>query len=641
MKERLDSLRASVSAHPSRKWLILSAVLLGATMSALDVSIVNVTLPTLKTTFGVSMRVIEWVPIAYMLTLTVFLPLFGRLADLYGRSKLYNLGFVVFSIGSLMCGLSATASFMILSRVVQAVGAGLLQANSVAVVTHVFPANERGKAIGIQGAVQAAAMAAGPFFGGILITSEGWRSIFYVNIPIGIIGTIAALLVLPRDENGTKGSVDYAGAVLFASGLAGMLLALNEVVKYGWESDRIITYFASGVVLLTLFVVVELRVKQPLIDLRLFKSSTFLIGNVSGILTHYALFAVIFFMPFYLERVRGCDVARTGALLTPLLLAMALAAPFAGHLSDRYGARLMTTAGMVVSAVACLGLLLLGKSAPILSLEATFVLMGLGMGMFIPSNNSAIMNAAPAEKLGVAGGLLNMTRSMGLIFGVNISGMLFTTLEHRYLAQRGFRHARLIFSNARIPLPLKADAFMHGLVVVILVVFGVNILVAALSALRTTPAVGFIDHDVAGAAVISSSFLGGFSPDPPAVSTLVVDPPALVLGAILLLTVVVAGHIYTLVSTRLRAEAVASGQAPPSASVGPPAALGLPDARSLAIAYYANKYHDRDVSVDIWREGNHEEADVRKYGFIVKSLTIRDHTVQERRTWIDQFLFAY
>lgn len=213
MSRMLQFPHPNFSSRPGWKWFILSTVLLGATMSALDVSIVNVAMPTLKSTFGVSMAVIEWIAMAYMLTLTVFLPLFGRLADMFGRSKLYNIGFVVFSAGSLLCGMSPTASFMIVSRVIQAIGAGLLQANSVALITHAFPANERGKAIGIQGAVQAISMSVGPFVGGILISTVGWRAIFYINIPIGILGTLAALFILPPNQKiQEKEKIDYLGA---------------------------------------------------------------------------------------------------------------------------------------------------------------------------------------------------------------------------------------------------------------------------------------------------------------------------------------------------------------------------------------------------------------------------------------------
>ena len=237
MKKLLQFPHPFFSGRPTWKWFILINVLIGATMSALDVSIVNVAMPTLKTEFNTTMSVIEWVAMSYMLTLTIFLPFFGRLADMFGRSKLYNAGFVVFTVGSLFCGMATSASFIIAARVLQAVGAGLLQANSVALITQAFPASERGKAIGIQGAVQAIAMAVGPFVGGILISTIGWRAVFYINIPIGILGTVAALYILPPNQtSGKKESIDYLGTVFFASGLAFLVLAFNEVVNLGWGS---------------------------------------------------------------------------------------------------------------------------------------------------------------------------------------------------------------------------------------------------------------------------------------------------------------------------------------------------------------------------------------------------------------------
>lgn len=479
-REELPPLRLrfphpAISSRPTWKWFVLGTVLLGATMSALDVSIVNVAMPTLKTTFGVSMPVIEWVAMAYMLTLTIFLPLFGRLTDVYGRSRLYNIGFVIFSIGSVLCGAANTAGFMIASRVVQAVGAGLLQANSVALITQAFPASERGKAIGIQGAVQAISMAVGPFVGGILIAAVGWRAIFFVNIPIGVVGTIAALFVLPPNQKVEKKQrVDYLGAALFAAGLAFLVLAFNESVKLGWGSTRIVTYLVAAGALLAALVVTELRAEQPLIDLRLFRNSTFLLGNVTGMMSYYVLFAVMFLMPFYLQRVLSFSSQLTGMLLTPVPLAMAIVAPISGHLSDKYGSRIMTTSGMIVSAVACFSLLFLREAVHLPLLLAGLILLGVGMGLFTPPNNSAIMGSAPSDKLGVAGGVLNMMRSLGLIFGVDVSGAIFTGLEHRYLAENGFPNVRHVFSNARIPLPIKDGAFLHGFFVVAVVLLLVS-----------------------------------------------------------------------------------------------------------------------------------------------------------------------
>ncbi|MDA8085436.1 MAG: MFS transporter, partial [Nitrospiraceae bacterium] len=598
----------------------------------LDVSIVNVAMPTLKSTFNVSMAVIEWITMAYMLALIIFLPLFGRLADIYGRSKLYNIGFVIFSLGSLLCGMASSASFMIASRIIQAVGAGLLQANSVAIITHAFPANERGKAIGIQGAVQAVSMAVGPFVGGVLIATVGWRAIFYINIPIGILGTMAALFILPPNQKAKeKQKVDYLGAFFFASGLAFLVLALNEGVKLGWESRTIVSYFLSSVAFLSLFVVTEMKVKDPLIDLALFRNSTFLIGNVTGMLSYYVLFAVMFLMPFYLEKVLGYSVALTGSLLTPLLLAMAAVAPISGHISDRYGARIMTTSGMLISAVACFSLLFMGESARLPMLVVTMIFLGLGMGLFTPSNNSAIIGAASGDKIGVAGGVLNMMRSLGLIFGVDISGVIFSSLEHGYLAEKGYPGVRHVFSNSSIPMPVKADAFMHGFMVVIIVLLAVNVLSAFLSAVRRGKATAIIDHGVAGTAVISSGFFNGFSQEAAGMALFV---------ALLLFT----GVLGTFAASRFMGNGAFQPGSVQSASMSSAGcasvqAQSLLNARSLALNYYEKKYNDKDVSVYVTPSDNHFEAEIRKNGALMKKLSIKGNVVTEEKTGIRDWVF--
>jgi EmrB/QacA subfamily drug resistance transporter len=485
MKKFMQFPHPFFSARPTWKWFILINVLIGATMSALDVSIVNVAMPTLKSEFNVSMSLIEWVAMSYMLTLTIFLPFFGRLADMFGRSRLYNAGFIVFTVGSLFCGMANSAVMLIAARVLQAIGAGLLQANSVALITQAFPGTERGKAIGIQGAVQAIAMAVGPFVGGVLIATVGWRSVFYINIPIGIVGTLAALYILPPNEkNERKESIDYLGTIFFASGLAFLVLGFNEVVTLGWGSYTIIVYFIHACVLLGLFVLTELRVAHPLIDLKLFKNMTFLVGNLTGMMSYYVLFTVLFLMPFYLEKVLNYSPALTGSLLTPIPLAMALVAPFAGHISDKFGSRLMTSSGMMVSALACFALLFLGIHSNLIVLIGELVLLGVGMGMFTPPNNSAIMGAAPRAKLGLAGGVLNMMRSLGLIFGVDISGLIFTKLEHKYLADQGYGNVQHIFSNSGIPVDMKDHAFMRGFIVVMGVLLALNVVAAVLSSAK-------------------------------------------------------------------------------------------------------------------------------------------------------------
>ena len=618
MNAKLEMINEHISLHPSWKWSILSTVLLGATMSALDVSIVNVAMPTLKNTFGVSMAVIEWIAMAYMLALTIFLPLFGRLADIYGRSKLYTIGFVVFSVGSLFCGMSSTAGLMIASRIIQGIGAGLLQANSVALITQAFPAKERGKAIGIQGAVQAISMSVGPFVGGILIATVGWKAIFYVNIPIGILGTLAALFILPPNQKvQKKEKIDYLGTVLFASGLASIVLAFNEGVKLGWGSHTIMMYFVSGIVLLTLFIVTELKAKYPLIDLKLFKDVNFFLGNLTGMLSYYVLFAVMFLMPFYLEKVLGYGVALTGTLLTPLLLAMAVVAPLSGHVSDKYGPRIMTTSGMLISALACLALMFMGAAAQLPLLVAVLVFLGIGMGLFTPSNSSAIMGSAPQDKLGVAGSVLNMTRSLGLIFGVNISGVIFTTLEHGYLAEKGYPNAQHVFSNSTIPMPVKADAFMHGFLVVIGVLLAINVLTAFLSAAGRVKTTAIIDHESTGTVVISSGFFNGFGQEARGI-------------ALFIMLLLFTGVVGAFASSRIRNENSFGYQAAQRCVSGQ--SQSVSDAQKLAMAYYVKKYNDADVRIEVVPHGDHMEADVVKNGMLVRRLSIEGNTIKEHGT---------
>jgi MFS family permease len=263
-----------------------------------------------------------------------------------------------------------------------------------------------------------------------------------------------------------------------------LVTAFNEVFRLGLTSTRIISCFVLAVVLLGVFVITELKVEYPLVDLKMFRNFTFSAGNLTGMLSYYVLFAIMFLMPFYLERVVGYSVTLTGALLVPIPLAMAVVAPWAGSVSDRRGPRLMTTAGMLLCALACFLLMLLGESSHLAMLVVILILLGTGMGLFTPPNNSAIMGAAPSDKLSVAGGILNMMRSLGLIFGVDISGLIFTSLEDKYVAEKGFYNVRHIFHNRLIPVSVKDKAFMKGYLVVLGVLVALALLSAFLSVLR-------------------------------------------------------------------------------------------------------------------------------------------------------------
>ena len=469
------------SSKPNWKWFILVTVLMGATMSALDVSIVNVAMPTMKDDFNVSTSMIAWVAMAYMITLTIFLPFFGRLADMLGRTKLYTFGFIVFTVGSFLCGIAPSAYFLIGSRVLQAVGAGLLQANSVAIIVAAFPSSERGKAIGIQGAVQAISMSIGPLVGGALIAAIGWRAIFYVNLPIGLVGVTAALLILPKSEKAAeKEKIDYFGTLAFVIGLGSLVLGINGMGTDGF-TPTIIAYLAIAVVFLAIFAFTELRVRFPLIDFNMFKNGLFLLGNVTGMLSYYVLFGILFLMPFYMENVLGYAAGMTGLLLTPVPLSMAIVAPFSGNISDKYGSRIMTTAGMVAASIGCLAMIFLSSTTPVWLLILELLVIGVGMGMFTPPNNSAIMGAAPRDKLSVAGGILNMTRSLGSIFGVAVSSLVLAIWEGIYLNGKGYPKPKHIFSGNNIPTADRYGAFLHGLEIAMIIMLALTVIATVLS----------------------------------------------------------------------------------------------------------------------------------------------------------------
>ncbi|MCY0885366.1 MAG: DHA2 family efflux MFS transporter permease subunit, partial [Firmicutes bacterium] len=331
-----------VTSRPGYIWYVVATVCVGAFMAALDASIVNVALPTMMRDFHTDYGTVEWVLIAYLLTLTALLTLIGRLADMVGRRPLYTFGFLVFIAGSALCGAAVNMPMLIISRVFQATGAAMLQANSVAIITATVPAEVRGRAIGLQGSAQAIGLSLGPAVGGALIALFGWRAIFYVNVPVGLVGTLMGAFILPRDHLGhTRPTFDWWGSLLLAPALVALMLALSEGKRWGWGSPLVVGLLAASALFLAAFVLRELRARSPLVDPRLFTIPVFSIGNFTGLLSYLVMFGVLFLMPFYLEHVQGYAPAVTGVLLTPVPLGMTVAAPIAGGLADRFGPRLL------------------------------------------------------------------------------------------------------------------------------------------------------------------------------------------------------------------------------------------------------------------------------------------------------------
>lgn len=414
---------------PSYRWLVVGTVCVGAFLGQLDASIATLVLPTLEEVFHAQVAAVEWVAIAYLLTLAALVVTFGRLADMSGRKVLYNAGFIVFIAGSALCGLAPGLGWLIFFRVLQAVGAAMLQSNSVAIITAAIPRTELGRAIGVQGAAQAVGLSVGPSVGGLLIGTLGWQWVFYIAAPFGLIGAALAWFVLPQTQRAAeptddvKERFDAWGASLFALTIGLALLALTFGNSWGWTSLSLLGCVSAAIMAGSGFAAVELRQRFPLVDFDLFRSRVFSAGISSGLLSYAVLFGTLFLMPFYLQRIRGHDAIATGLLLTAVPLAIAVLAPVSGSLTDRIGSRWLTVAGMIVAAVALFGLTSHGAAtAPPGSAVRMLALFGVGLGLFTPPNNSAIMGSAPANRLGLAGGVLNMTRSLGTSLGVAAAG---------------------------------------------------------------------------------------------------------------------------------------------------------------------------------------------------------------------------
>ncbi|MBV9173459.1 MAG: MFS transporter [Chloroflexi bacterium] len=434
----------ALASWPAYRWLVVGTVCVGAFLGQLDASIAGLVLPTLEEVFGAPVASVEWVAIAYLLTLAALVVPLGRLADLLGRKTLYTFGFLVFILGSAACGFAPNLAWLIGFRVLQAVGASMLQANSVAIITAAVPRRALGRAIGIQGAAQAVGLSVGPSVGGFLIDSLGWQWVFFIAVPFGIIGTVLGWLVLPcttREARAHAASeperFDWLGAVLLGPAVALMLLGMTYGQSWGWTSPRLLGVALAAILCLAAFWRTESRSRSPLVEPALLRVRTFSLGLIAGLLSYAVLFGSLFLFPFYLERLLDQSPASTGLLLTPIPIALGVMAPVAGALVDRIGAATPTIAGMLAAAVALFALAL----APA-DLSATLVLLallGLGLGLFTPPNNSTIMGSAPANRLGTAGGILNMTRSIGTSLGVAATGAV---LAIRLAARLGTAVAR-------------------------------------------------------------------------------------------------------------------------------------------------------------------------------------------------------
>lgn len=420
---RRGEARASASCN---KWAVLFTIVVMSFMSTLDGSIVNVAVPSMQRELGVSANDIQWVASVYMLVCCVTVLVFGRLGDLFGKVRFFHLGVALFTVGSLLCGLSSTLPMLVMSRVVQGIGASSALANNMGIATEAFPECERGRALGIISTFISLGLMCGPVLGGMLVASYPWEAIFLVNVPVGIVAFFVGLKTLPADKRPQSAgaealqedrSFDLVGAVLLVPAVFGIFWAMTSAAT---KVDALsLTLLAVGILCLGAFVVHERNLKScPLVRLSLFKSGMFTLNLVTMLLCFLAVGATEFILPFFLQDACGYPSDVAGVILTAIPLAMAVLGPISGALADRVGSTGPCLAGLAVYAVGIAFAGMLPTDAGVVRIYLALLFMSLGMGLFQSPNNSLVMGSVGPEDLGFAGSLVSLVRYVGMSGGV-------------------------------------------------------------------------------------------------------------------------------------------------------------------------------------------------------------------------------
>ena len=415
----------------SYKWWLLANVMIGTFMAVLDATIVNVGLPKIMSSFGVGIDKIEWVITAYMLAMAVMLPTAGWLADKFGYKRVYFMGLLIFTFGSFLCGISTDENMLILSRIIQGLGAGAIQPIGMAIITREFPPQQRGIALGFWSISAAASVSFGPLIGGFLVDNFNWQLIFDVNVPIGIIGLIATVIIQKEYKNKNARNFDFIGFISVSLFLPLTLYALTQgnaaSNSQGWSSPFILACFAVALISLAVFITTELTVKEPLIDLRLLKNHNFGMANIIIFVFSMGMFGSTFLLPLYLQNSLGYTAIQSGAVFLPVGIIQGTMAPISGIMSDKINAKIPVVIGVLLLSVT----FYLNSSLSFLT-EHSYIMTilyirGFAMGMIFTPLSTVSLLEMPRDKMAQASGISNIMRQLAGSFGVAVLATLLTT----------------------------------------------------------------------------------------------------------------------------------------------------------------------------------------------------------------------
>ncbi len=453
-------MRAKLLASEHRKWWTLGAVAFGLFMIMLDNTVVNVALPSIQRDLGIGLSELEWIVTGYALSFAALMLTGGKLADLLGRRLIFMVGLAIFTASSLACGLADSGELLIAARIVQGVGAALMNPATLSIISATFPPEQRGMAIGIWAGVSAMALAIGPLVGGLLTEHIDWSWIFFINVPVGVAAMVASWLLIDESRDTSEVQrLDLPGLLTSGVGLFALTYALIEANTYGWTSSRILASFAVAAIALALFVSLELRQRVPMLDLSLFRSGTFAGANAVVLLVALAMFGVFFFVSLYMQNVLGYSPVKAGAAFLPMTVLIILLAPIAGKLSDRIGSRWLMAAGMTLVSAQLVLLSRLDVDSGFFDLLPALLIGGTGMALTMTPSAAAAVGSVPVDKSGVGSAVLNAFRQVGGALGIAVMGAI---MAHEIEAAIG---------EGQSP----PEAFVHG--------FSTTLLVAAVIAL--------------------------------------------------------------------------------------------------------------------------------------------------------------
>lgn len=459
--------------YEKNKWPILFIVVMSTFMATLDSSIVNVALPQMARAMDVDTSQIQLVVTSYLIVIVGIILVFGKLGDMLGKTKIFTFGIALFTLGSLLCGITSSFPVLIGARIVQAVGAAATMANNQGIITQVFPATERGRALGFVGTAVALGSLVGPGLGGIIVGAASWEYIFLINVPVGVTAIFFAIKLLPRSNKKVTERLDVMGATLFMLSIVPLFVALGQVPSLGFTNLLILAGFIVSILSLIAFIVFEQKRENPLIPLDIFKNKLFSLSIFCAFITFVGLFCNNIIQPFYLQDVMIYSPEQAGLIMMIFPLILTVVSPLSGHLSDKIGSELLTFIGLLLISLGLFLMSTLTEQSTLVTMVVFIVVLSVGMGLFQSPNNSLVMSTVGRHQLGIAGSINALVRNMGMVSGIALA----TTLLYGSMStELGYRVTDYVAG--------QNGAFINGMRIVYMAAAGICFFGAGLTLLR-------------------------------------------------------------------------------------------------------------------------------------------------------------